>query len=163
MESPSYTPEIAREICDRLAEGETLRAICRSDHMPSASTVRRWVIDDFEGFAAQYARARDCGLDEMADELIEISDDGTNDTYCDEEGKEKTDADVLGRSKLRVDSRKWYLSKLAPKRYGERTTIAGDPDAPLTAPADPVQAALTLASILAAARQRRLDDGSDLA
>jgi hypothetical protein len=53
---PVYTPELAHEICRRLAEGETLKVICREKGMPSASTVRRWVLDDVEGFADLYAR-----------------------------------------------------------------------------------------------------------
>jgi hypothetical protein len=159
---PSFTPEIAREICERLAAGETLRAICRDERMPARSTVHCWIVENHEGFADQYARARDTGLDEIADEIIEISDDGTNDTYRDDEGNMKVDADVLGRSKIRVDSRKWYLSKMAPKRYGERTTIAGDPDAPLL-PEGSGDSAAVLSAILAAARERKAGDGSDLA
>ena len=107
--SPSYTPELAAEICERLAQGESLRGICRSEGMPPPSTVRWWVVDDVNGFAAQYARARDVGLDVMAEEILDISDNRTD-------GPE----DVSHR-RLQVDSRKWFLSKLAPKRYGDRT------------------------------------------
>lgn len=101
----AYTEDIADEICRRLAEGETLRSICRDAHMPARSTVHRWVTENVNGFSDQYARARDLGLDTMADELIEIADN--------EEGSWK-------RDRLRLDARKWYLSKLAPKRYGDR-------------------------------------------
>lgn len=117
----TYTAEVGSVICKRLADGQTLRQICRDEGMPPESTVRGWVVDDVQGFAAQYARARDLGLDAVADELFEIADDGSNDRMVDEEGNVTVDHDVLGRSKLRVDTRKWYLSKLAPKRYGDRT------------------------------------------
>lgn len=122
----TYTTEIAVKICERLAHGESLRAICRDDGMPPESTVRMWVVDDVQGFAAQYTRARDVGLEVMAEDLIEISDDGRNDWI------EKNDPDNPGydmngehiqRSRLRVDTRKWILSKLAPKRYGDRTKV----------------------------------------
>jgi hypothetical protein len=56
----------------------------------------------------------------MADEIIEISNDGSNDTYTDDDGREHVNQDVIARSRLRVDSRKWLASKLAPKRYGDK-------------------------------------------
>ena len=101
-----YTPEIAAKICDALAEGQSLRKICKDDSMPSEAAVRRWVIDDYEGFAAQYTRSRDIGLDCVADEVFEIADDGSDHQ----------------RDRLRFDARRWYLSKLAPKRYGDKIT-----------------------------------------
>lgn len=121
-----YTKELAEEICERLAAGESLRAICKDEGFPAESTVRGWVLDDKEGFSAQYARARDFYLDNMADEIIEISDDGSND-WMERELESGKIIDVLNhehvtRSRLRVDTRKWYLSKLAPKRYGDKIT-----------------------------------------
>lgn len=74
--------------------------------MPSEAAVRRWVVEDYEGFAAQYTRARDIGLDCVADEVFEIADDGSDHQ----------------RDRLRFDARRWYLSKLAPKRYGDKIT-----------------------------------------
>ena len=99
-----YTQEIADHICQKLAEGMSLRAICRSKGMPNEATVRQWAVDDREGFYSQYTRSRDIGLDCMADEVHEIADG---------------DGDVA-RDRLRFDSRRWYLSKLAPKRYGDK-------------------------------------------
>ncbi len=132
-----YTKEIAAEICRRLAEGESLRAICRDDDMPPESTVREWVLDDREGFAAHYARARDLFLDCMAEETLEISDDASNDWMMRKEGEDsgwRLNGDHVQRSRLRVDTRKWYLSKLAPKRYGDRMAMehGGVDGAPLT-------------------------------
>ena len=115
-----YTAGLAEAICERLASGESLRAICRDGTMPAESTVRGWVKDDREGFSAQYMRVRDIGLDAMADELLAIADDGSNDTYKTDDGKVITDHDHIQRSRLRVDTRKWLLSKMAPKRYGDR-------------------------------------------
>lgn len=136
MARPSkYTADAADLICEKLTAGETLRAICRNDaSLPAESTVRQWVTDNHEGFAERYARARNMGLDGVADEIVDISDDARND-WMRREDPDNPGYDVNGehiaRSRLRVDSRKWYLSKMAPKRYGERTTIAGDPEAPL--------------------------------
>ena len=114
-----HTEETAKEICTRISHGETLRAICRDTHMPPESTVREWVVDDRNGFAAQYARSRDIGLDCMADLVLAVAHDGTADDY--DPGTGKINQESYQRSRLRVDTMKWYLSKLAPKRYGDRT------------------------------------------
>ena len=126
-----YTPELAEEICARMAGGESLRKICEDEEMPNRATVRNWVIDDREGFFSQYARARKTQALEWAEDILEIADDGVRDTYVDEDGNVRTNTDVLGRSRLRVDTRKWLLSKVLPKVYGDKVTLAGDSDAPI--------------------------------
>lgn len=62
------------------------------------------------------------GLHSMAEETIEIADNGTNDTYTKEDGSEGVNSDVVQRSRLRVDARKWFLSKMMPKVYGDKIT-----------------------------------------
>ena len=111
-----YTPEIAEEICERLAAGESLLAICRDEHMPAESTVRDWALADREGFSAKYAHARLLQAHRMADEIVDMSDDKNTET---------------NRSRLQVDTRKWILSKVLPKIYGEKLTVGGDPDNPV--------------------------------
>jgi hypothetical protein len=108
---PVYTPELAHEICRRLTEGETLRVICQADEMPAASTVRLWVLDNIEGFADQYARARLVGYHSLADELIEIADNPD------------IEAAAVNRDRLKVDTRKWLLGKALPKLYGDKLAI----------------------------------------
>lgn len=106
MGRPSeYTPEVASAICDKIAEGESLRAICAADDMPDRTTVRRWLSQN-EDFRLQYAHAREEQADFYADEIVDIAD-------------EAEDAQI---ARLRVDARKWKASKLAPKKYGDRTT-----------------------------------------
>lgn len=119
---PTYSPAVADEICARLAGGESLIAICRDEHLPAERTVRGWVVDDYEGFAPKYARARDIGLERMAEETVEIADDSGLDVVMTEDGP-RADGEVVQRAKLRVDTRKWLLSKLAPKRYGDRLQV----------------------------------------
>lgn len=101
-----YTAELADTICKALSEGKSLRSICRDEGMPTEATVRMWASDDREGFYSQYTRARDIGLDCVAEEVFEIADDGSDHQ----------------RDRLRFDARRWYLSKLAPKRYGDKIT-----------------------------------------
>ena len=68
------------------------------------------------------ARARDIGLERMAEETVEIADDSGLDVVMTEDGP-RADGEVVQRAKLRVDTRKWLLSKLAPKRYGDRLQV----------------------------------------
>lgn len=127
----SFTQKIADTICMRLAEGESLRKICADEAMPSAVTVFKWLSDETKTeFVKQYARAREAQADTLADEILEIADDGTRDTYIDSEGNERTDQDVIARSRLRVDARKWYASKVAPKKYGDKLAVGGADDLP---------------------------------
>lgn len=130
-----YTDALGEAICARLAAGESLNAICKDEDMPSKAAVLLWVDEDRSGFADQYARARTRGYQLLAEELLEISDDGTND-YVERENKDGStyqavDHDHIARSRLRVETRKWLLSKMLPKVYGDKTTIGGDPDAPI--------------------------------
>jgi hypothetical protein len=115
-----YSEAIAEIICQRLADGESLNKICKDDGFPSESAVRAWNLDDLHGFSAKYTRARSIGYELLADEILAISDDGLNDTYKDDNGRTKVDRDIIDRSRLRVDSRKWMLSKMLPKVYGDR-------------------------------------------
>lgn len=115
-----YSQEVADAICARLAEGESLRkAAAFEDTAPS--TVLEWVKTN-PAFAEQYAHARARGYELMADEILDISDESKEDTYVDANGNERTDTEVIARSKLRVDSRKWLLSKMLPKVYGDKIT-----------------------------------------
>jgi len=90
--------------------------------MPDAATVFRWLAVN-ESFREQYTRAREAQADAMLEEILQIADDGANDTYEDEEGNRRTDQDVIARSRLRVDTRKWAMSKMAPKKYGEKLDL----------------------------------------
>ena len=122
-----YDEAQATECLARMSAGQTLREICRDDHMPSESTVREWVLDDRNGFAARHARARELQLEAWADEINEIGDDATNDwmdRQCRDGSTERVlDNEHVQRSKLRIDTKKWLLARLLPKRYGDRTAI----------------------------------------
>lgn len=125
----TFSPEIAALICEALAEGHSLRSICAADDMPAKSTVFKWLSEQPE-FADQYARAREAQADCLFDDILEIADDGRNDSYTDDEGRARTDYDVIARSKLRIDARKWMAAKLRPRVYGEKLAIGGAADLP---------------------------------
>ncbi len=126
----TFTKKMATSICNQLVKGESLRKICEKPAMPSISTVMRWLGAD-KDFREQYACAREAQADRMAEEILQIADDGKNDKYIDEHGNERTDQDVVARSRLRVDARKWLASKMAPKKYGDKLEVSGDPAAPV--------------------------------
>lgn len=126
-----YHPEIADEICRRMAEGESLRAICKDAHLPCASTVLGWLSSqnpDYAQFLEQYARSRAIQADMLVEETIEISDDGTND-WMERKGPEgqslgwTLNGEHVQRSRLRVDTRKWFAGKVAPKKYGDKLDL----------------------------------------
>lgn len=128
-----YSVEIADAICERLSSGMTLREVCRADDMPDESTVRKWALRNHEDFFPQYAEAREVGYHAMADELIEIADDGSND-WMERNGSDGQTGDTVingehvQRSRLRLDTRKWLLSKALPKVYGDKLAVGGDKD-----------------------------------
>jgi hypothetical protein len=126
----SYTIELAETICDRIAEGESLRSICADEDMPDKKTVLRWLRKD-EEFRAHYAQAREDQAEHLLDEIFQIADDTTNDTEYGDAGP-KANTEWISRSRLRVDTRKWAMSKLAPKKYGEKldVTSGGEKVAP---------------------------------
>lgn len=160
----SYTPEIAAEICERLANGESLLAMCRDSHMPHRATVHRWITDNVEGFCDKYARSRDIGLDAMADEILEISDTPVEGQRTEQsaDGFKVVTEDMLGHRRLQVDARKWYLSKLAPKKYGDKTAmeLTGADGGPVQI--SDTERAAKIAAILAAAKARKSGDTDDV-
>jgi hypothetical protein len=134
-----YGAGVAGEILARLAAGkETLTAILHDDHMPSMATVLNWVGEN-EEFREAYHVARLAKAEMYADQAIEISDDGSADFVLREKGEGEVeiviDREAIQRSHLRVATRKWAASKLAPKQYGDRTALdvgGQDGDNPLT-------------------------------
>ena len=117
-----YCPELIDKICDRLTQGESLKTICKDADMPNTSSIFLWLAK-YPEFSDKYARAKSAQMDTMAEEIVEISDDRSNDVTVDEKGNEKVDWECVQRSKLKVDTRKWLMSKLAPKKYGELKTL----------------------------------------
>jgi len=111
-------------ICAELSAGASLRSACKTVGDVSPQSVLRWVEAD-KAFSEQYAQARARGYALLADQIIDISDDSEGDTFIDDNGIVRTDAERVARSKLRVESRKWMLSKMLPKVYGDKTVLEG--------------------------------------
>jgi hypothetical protein len=114
--------EAADYICDQIAEGRSLRSILKDADMPASSTVFKALAADRE-FAERYARAREVQADALFDEILDIADDSKNDTIVDADGNISTDQEVVARSRIRIDARKWMAGKLRPKVYGEKLDL----------------------------------------
>lgn len=103
-----YTDAIGEEICRRIADGESLRSICRDKHMPELATVHRWTGDSSHPLCDQYARARDKQADYFAGRVAEVADDTLNGKYDPQ------------AARVAVDAFKWTAARMAPKRWGDR-------------------------------------------
>jgi hypothetical protein len=92
--------------------------------MPTERAVRQWAMDETSAFYTQYARAREVGYHKMADDILDMADDGRNDWEERQNKRGETfvalNREAVERSKLRVDTRKWLLSKALPKLYGDK-------------------------------------------
>lgn len=124
----AFTQEQADIICNRIADGESLRAICASEGMPDKATVFRWLAAN-EAFRDQYARAREVQADTLFDDILEIADDARND-WMEANGKDdagwRSNGEHINRSRLRLEARKWMASKLLPKVYGDKLDLSGN-------------------------------------
>jgi hypothetical protein len=132
---------IMAEICERLAEGESLRTICADEHMPTKSKVFRWLAED-AAFADQYARAREAQADTLVDDIVTIAD---------------TEEDA-NRARVRIDARKWTAGKMRPKVYGDRVAIGGSDDMPAIKTEETGAGIAKLAAYLDAIRSRNPGD-----
>jgi hypothetical protein len=108
----------------------SLASICRDEGMPDERSVRRWARNHGD-FADHYAAARRLGYEKRADELLEIADDSSADWIDTGNGNRVFDSVHVNRARLMIDTRKWLLSKMLPKIYGDHVTIAGDADQPI--------------------------------
>ena len=120
----TYTEELAKEICDTIAcTPKSTAKLCKEfPHWPSHETIYKWKRTIPE-FADMYANAKRDQIEPLVDQILDISDDAKNDYYANNEGKELFDSEHVQRSRLRVDSRKWFAAKLAPRIYGDRLII----------------------------------------
>ncbi len=119
-----YTEELANLICERVATCTMgLARLCElHDDLPSKFTINLWRYRHSE-FSTQYAQAKLKQADLLAEEILDIADDGTND-WMESFGEDgdtvyKLNGEHVQRSRLRIDTRKFLASKLLPKQYGQ--------------------------------------------
>ena len=116
-----FNKEMADLICRKVATTtDGLRKICaRSPELPTSETILEWRLD-YPEFSSQYAEAKRIQADLLAEEIMDISDDDSQDEVIDQNGNVKMNSEYVQRSRLRVDSRKWIAAKLMPKVYGDK-------------------------------------------
>lgn len=119
-----FTEDMANEILQRIREGESVRQICMLEHMPAQGTFYRWLTEN-EELQEKYARAKADQADYFAEEMIDISDEGRND--WEERENQRTghtyialNEEAIARSRLRIETRKWLMGKMKPKKYGDK-------------------------------------------
>ncbi len=112
-----------------IADGKTLREFCRLEGMPHNTVIYDWEAEDAD-FAQRIVRARDIGADSIAEECLEIIDKQPLEVF-DEAGNKRYDPGSISWSKNRAEQRLKLLSKWNPRKYGDKTVIAGDDEAPL--------------------------------
>lgn len=118
-----YTQEIANEICLMIAtSNKGIHSISKMKGMPSYPVVWGWLNDTTKDFSILYARAKKEQQEFLAEEIIDISDDSSGDILHTEKG-EIENKEFVSRSRLKVDTRKWLMSKLAPKKYGDKLDV----------------------------------------
>src|SRR5277367_4681429 len=125
-----FTPELSDEICNRIADGKSLRAICDEAEMPDKATVFRLLsAEGNKDFRNQYILARDIQADVLFDEIHQIADTPQKGTKTVRRGEgdnstvETTEADMIEHRRLQIDARKWLIGKMAPKKYGDKQQI----------------------------------------
>ena len=123
-----YTPELGERICELVATHDLgLRGLTALyPDLPHKETINRWRRNDSD-FRIKYAQAKCQQLEFMTEDLIDIADDGVNDwmEMFDKEGESigwRVNGEHIQRSRVRIDTRKWLASKLAPKMYGDALT-----------------------------------------
>ena len=110
--SPQITPELADEVIARLQE-RSLKSVTEDDDMPSADTIRRWVLED-DGFAAKYERATKARAQRHFDEILEIAD---QEIFTEDAPMANVE---INRRKLAIDARKWIVARMDPGRFAEK-------------------------------------------
>ncbi|MCL4715483.1 MAG: hypothetical protein KJZ75_11280 [Hyphomonadaceae bacterium] len=129
----TYTREKADAVLALMIDGQNplaMKEACRALDIASG-TFCGWVVEDIDGLADRYARAQKIRGQILADEIVAIADDASQDVTVGEDGKARVDHDHIQRSKLRVDTRKWVLAKVLPKIYGDKIQHTGDGGGPV--------------------------------
>jgi hypothetical protein len=126
--------QIKDEIVTWIAQGKTLREFCRQKGMPSFVTIYDWLRDDKE-FDSRFMRARDAGHDVIAEECAALADLEPLAVF-DEQGNKRYDPGSIAWRKMQIETRVKLLAKWNPRKYGDKTILAGDAEAPVAVAVD---------------------------
>lgn len=113
--------KLFNEIIEDISENGTSLYSALKNRMSSQTFYN--YIDSNEIRSKKYARATELRAELMAEETLNICDAIENDVILTQDGKEVINYNVINRDRLRVDTRKWLLSKLYPKKYGDKIEV----------------------------------------
>jgi hypothetical protein len=122
MGTPKFNQDQFDFIIKHIEEGNSLRSALRQPNTPGSETFYKW-IDDNEELAKRYARATEKRADAIFEDILEIADKQDQDVTVDDEGKEVINHNIVQRSRLQIDARKWALSKMNPKKYSDNSKL----------------------------------------
>jgi Transposase len=108
---------IFNTIFDTIENGGSLRSALKIVKI-SSQTFFVWILED-EAKSKQYVLATEKRADAIFEEILEIADEGHG-TFTDELGNIKIDSASVQKKRLQIDTRKWMLGKLNPKKYGDK-------------------------------------------
>ena len=157
-----FTEELADTICKRISEGNSLRTVCADEEMPVRQTIYNWFASN-ERFLDQYMRAREEQADYFAEEMIDIADNANND-YMERLDKDdqsigwRENGEYVRRSQIRIETRKWLMARMAPKKYGDvkQIELGGKDGGPIkTEEVSTMETARQVAFLLASAAQEK--------
>lgn len=122
-----YNDTLAKEICDTIASSSkgTKKLCFEHSHWPCQDTLFTW-LKAYPEFSEQYALAKIFQVELLVDEILEISDDSSQDQHVNELGALVPNPPAINRARLKVDTRKWLACKLIPKVYGNKIGIEND-------------------------------------
>lgn len=135
-----FTPATVTRVLELIAQGVPVRRLgdYKAEGLPHPSVVKEWLVEPADkrtcpvaGFSALYAKAMDERMDNMAEDLLDIADESGIDVSIDDEGNPVVNGEAIARARLRIDTRKWIMGKMAPKKYSDRLKVEGDADAPV--------------------------------
>jgi hypothetical protein len=118
MTTTTYTNEIAAKFCAAVADGKSIRTVCKQPGMPSRATVFRW-LREYPDFVKMYEIATDERADTLVDEIVEIADN------C------KNDAASIRKARLRIEARVEQAQRMKPRKYGRQLQLTGEGGGPV--------------------------------
>lgn len=138
-----YTEELAESILDRLANGESMVQICKTEGMPGLRTVMRWA-KEHDVFGTRYAQAREAQAEVMDDMILTAAKEAKSDPQA---------------ARVQIEAYKWRAAKLAPKRYGDATTLKhADADGNSLPEVDDTTRAIRIAAVLSSIGKNDADN-----
>jgi hypothetical protein len=130
--TPSEIETLFKKVLKAVEGGEPLGRTLSEKGMPSRTSFYTW-LEEIKGYSERYARACELRADAIFEEIFDIADETSRDTIITEKG-EIPNSEWINRSRLRVDARKWALSKMNPKKYGDKLDVTSG-NKPMAMPA----------------------------